>query len=74
MPKSKIKVFRYSFSEAIPIFFNRLKSGFSSSDRYKIFTSNTLWIEICENVVLSKIDISIGNSMISSHIWHKYHE
>ena len=23
-----IKVFRYSFSEAIPIFFNRLKSGF----------------------------------------------
>ena len=23
-----LKVFRYSFSEAIPIFFNRLKSGF----------------------------------------------
>ena len=37
------------------MFFNRLKSGFSLSDRYKIFTSNWLWSEICENVVLSKI-------------------
>ena len=26
--KTKLKVFRYSFSEAIPIFFNRLKSDF----------------------------------------------
>ena len=26
--RSKIKVFRYSFSEVIPIFFNRLKSVF----------------------------------------------
>ena len=43
------KVFRYSFSEAI--FFNRLKRGFSLSDRCKIFISNWLWIEICENVV-----------------------
>ena len=31
-----------------------LKVVFSLSDRYKIFTSNWLWIEICENVVLSK--------------------
>ena len=54
-----LKVFRYSFSGAIPIFFNRLKSGFSLSDRYDIFTSNWLWIEICENVVLSKIDITM---------------
>ena len=29
------------------------------SDRYKIFTSNWLWIEISENVVLSKIDITM---------------
>ena len=49
----------HSFSEAIPIFFNRLKSVFSLSDRYKIFTSNWLWIEICENVVLSKVDITM---------------
>ena len=54
-----MKVFRYSFSEAIPIFFNRLKSVFSQYDRYKIFTSNWRWIEICENVVLSKIDITV---------------
>ena len=53
------KVFRYSFSAAIPIFFNHLKSVFSLSDRYKIFTSNWLRIEICENVVLSKIDITM---------------
>ena len=53
------KVFRDSFSEAIPIFFNHLKSGFSLSDRYKFFTSNWLWIEICENVVLGKIDITM---------------
>ena len=36
-----------------------LKVVFSLSDRYKIFTSNFLWIEICENVVLSKIDINM---------------
>ena len=32
---------------------------FSLPDRYKIFTSIWLWIEICENVVLSKIDITM---------------
>ena len=31
------------------------------SDRYKIFTSYWLWIEICENVVLSKIYICHSN-------------
>ena len=36
-----------------------LKVVFSLSDRYNIFTSNWLWIEICENVVLSKIDITM---------------
>jgi len=36
-----------------------LKVFFSLSDRYKIFTSNWRWIEICENVVLSKIDITM---------------
>ena len=41
------------------MFFNRLKSDFSLSHRYKIFTSNWLWSEICENVVLSKIDITM---------------
>ena len=54
-----IKVFRYSFSEAIPIFSITLKVVFSFSDRYKILTSNWLWIENCENVVLSKIDFTM---------------
>ena len=29
------------------------------SDRYKIFTTNWLWIENCENVVLVKIGITM---------------
>ena len=41
------------------IFQSPKKFFFSLSDRYKIFTSNWLWIEICENVVLSKIDITM---------------
>ena len=36
------KVFRYSFSEAVPIFFKGLKMFFSLSDHYKFFTSNCL--------------------------------
>ena len=36
-----------------------LKEFFSLSDRYKVFISNWLWIEICEHVVLSKIDITM---------------
>ena len=35
------------------------KMVFSLSDCYKIFTSNWLWIEICENVVLSKIGVTM---------------
>ena len=31
----------------------------SMSNRYNIFTSNWLWIEIWENAVLSKIDITM---------------
>ena len=54
-----LEMFPYSFPEAILIFFNRLKSGFSSSDRHNIFSSNWCWIKICENVVLSKIDITM---------------
>jgi len=36
-----------------------LKEFSSLSDRYEIFTSNWRWIEICENVVFSKIDITM---------------
>ena len=45
-----------------------LKVVFSLSDRYKIFTSNWLWIEICENVVLSKIDITM--TTINKKLWN----
>ena len=64
-------MFRYSFSEAIPIFINRLKSVFSLSDRYKIFTSNWRWIEICENVVLSKIDITMTTMNKQNGKWNR---
>ena len=56
---SHLKMFRYSFSEPYRYFSISLKEVFSSSDRYKIFTSYWLWIEICENVVLSKIDMAM---------------
>ena len=36
-----------------------LKVVFSLSDRYETFTSTWQWIEICGNVVLSKIDITM---------------
>ena len=32
---------------------------FPLSDRYKIFTSNLLWIEIYENVVVKNINITM---------------
>ena len=37
-----------------------LKVFSSLPDRYNIFTSNWCWIEICEDVVLSKIDITMA--------------
>ena len=52
-------VFRYSFSKAMPIFFNYLKLILSWFDRYKIFTSDWLWIEICQIAVFSKIEITV---------------
>ena len=62
------KVFRYSFSEPHRYFSIALKESFSSSDRYKIFTSNWLWIEICENLVLSKIDVAM--TTINKKLWN----
>ena len=35
----------------------------SLSDRYKISTSNWLWIEICENRGFSKIDITMKKNL-----------
>ena len=32
---------------------------FPLSDRYKIFTCNLLWIEIYENVVVKKINVTV---------------
>ena len=36
-----------------------LKVVFAFSDRHKISTSHWLWIEICEDIVLSQIDITM---------------
>ena len=54
-----LKVFRYSFSETIPMFFNRLKINLSLPDRHKIFTSDWLSIDVCQNAVFSKIHITM---------------
>ena len=37
-----------------------LKGILSVSDRYKIFASDWLWIEVCQNVVLTKINITVA--------------
>ena len=55
----RFKAFRYSFQRPYRYFSIALKVFFSLSDRYKVFTGNWLWIEICENVVVSKIDITM---------------
>ena len=50
-----IKVFRCSFRETIPIFFNRLNSYLISLS----FTSDWLWNGVCQNAVSSIIDITM---------------
>ena len=62
------KVIRYSFPVLYQYFSIALKVIFSLSDRYKIFTSNWLWIEIYENLVLSKIDITM--TKINKNFWN----
>ena len=53
------KVFRYSFSDAYRCFSIYLKGILFLSDRYKIFTGDWLWIEVCQNAAFSKIDITM---------------
>ena len=56
---SGLRCFDTVFQRPYRYFSIALKAFFSLSDRYKVFTINWLWIEICENVVLSKIDITM---------------
>ena len=53
------QVFWYSFSEAIPIISIALKVILSPSDRYEISTSDWLWIDVCQNAILSKINTTM---------------
>ena len=55
----RLRCFDTVFQKPYRYFSIALKVFFSMSDRYKIFTSNWLWTEICENAVLSKIDITM---------------
>ena len=63
-----LRCFDTVFQRPYRYFSIALKVFFSLSDRYKIFTSNWLWIEICENVVLSKIDITV--TTINKKLWN----
>ena len=54
-----LRCFDTVFQRPYRYFSIAIKSFFFLSDRYKTFTSNWLWIEICENVLLSKIDIAM---------------
>ena len=51
------------------IFSIALKVISSLSDRYKIFVSDWLYIEICQNVGFSKIDITM--TTINKKLWTK---
>ena len=51
------------------IFSIALKVTSSLSDRYKIFVSDWLYIEICQNVGFSKIDITM--TTINKKLWTK---
>ena len=63
-----LRCFDTVFERPYRYFSIALKVVFSLSDRYKIFTSNWLWIEICENVVLSKIDITM--TTMNKKLWN----
>ena len=63
-----LRCFDTVFQRPYRYFSIALKVFFSLSDRYKIFTSNWLWIEICENVVLSKIDITMTTT--NKNLWN----
>ena len=54
-----LRCFDTGFQRPYRYFSIALKVVCSWSDRFEIFTSNWLWIEICENLVLSKIDITM---------------
>ena len=57
--KAGFKVFRYSFGGPHQCFSITLKVILSLSDHYNIFTNDWLWIEVCQNTVFSKIDITM---------------
>ena len=55
-----LRCFRYSCSETIPIFFNRLKCDFILVRLLQNFHQwLTIWIEACQNKVFSEIYITI---------------
>ena len=65
---NQLRCFDKVFQRPYRYFLIPLKVVFSLSDCYKIFTSNWPWIEICENVVLSKIDITM--TTINKKLWN----
>ena len=64
---NKSKMFRYSFSEIIPTFSIALKMILSLSGLYEIFPTDWLWTEVCQNVVLSNIEIIM--TTINKKLW-----
>ena len=57
--RATLRCFDQVFQRPYRYFSIALRLVFSLSDRYKIFTSCWLWIEICEKVVLSEIDVTM---------------
>ena len=76
----KIMTERYAVLRCLDTVFGRpyrcfsivLKVILSLSDRYKLFTSDWLWTEVCQNAVFSKIDITmttINKNFAINKIW-----
>ena len=55
----RVRCFDTVFQRPYRYFSIALKGILSLSDRYKIFASDWLWIEVCQNVLLTKIDITM---------------
>ena len=66
--KLRLRCFDTVYQRPYRYFAIALKVVFSLSDRYKVFTSNWLWIEIWENVVSNKTDITM--TTINKKLWN----
>ena len=64
-----LRCFNTVFRKPYRCFSIVLKVILSLSDRYKLFTNDWPWTEVCQNVVFSKIDITL--TTIHKKLWNR---